>query len=156
VGSKWANEVVFLAIGVLLPVYGLAGLADVLIFNSIEFWTGDNPIDPPSATMAQADTKTITRGNQRVILERTDTGEARQMRMAIYEGDQLVREFSMEARLDEPTVVKDAEGNVIGSAQTLADGTIVLLDAQGREQSRYSSRQIDRIAKKVGAASARD
>jgi hypothetical protein len=27
-----------------LPVYGLTLLGDVIIFNSVEFWTGENPI----------------------------------------------------------------------------------------------------------------
>lgn len=39
--SRWAREGVFLVL-VILPVYGLTLLADALIFNSIEFWTGDN------------------------------------------------------------------------------------------------------------------
>jgi hypothetical protein len=39
--NKFINELVFLIIS---PVYGLAGTADVLIFNTIEFWTGNNPM----------------------------------------------------------------------------------------------------------------
>jgi hypothetical protein len=46
VGGKWAQEGVFLVF-IILPVYGIATLADAVIFNSVEFWTGDNPIDPP-------------------------------------------------------------------------------------------------------------
>jgi len=41
--NKWAVEIVFLAL-VWAPVYGLAGLGDGLIFNTIEFWGGENPI----------------------------------------------------------------------------------------------------------------
>jgi hypothetical protein len=41
-GDKWINSLfVFLVGG---PVYGLAGTADVVIFNLIEFWTGSNPV----------------------------------------------------------------------------------------------------------------
>ena len=28
-----------------LPVYGIATLADAVIFNSVEFWTGENPLE---------------------------------------------------------------------------------------------------------------
>lgn len=42
-GSKWVNELVFFGL-VIVPVYELALVADALIFNSIEFWTGSNPI----------------------------------------------------------------------------------------------------------------
>ena len=39
--NKFINEVIFL---LLSPVYGVCGLVDVLVLNSIEFWTGDNPL----------------------------------------------------------------------------------------------------------------
>ncbi|PWJ44843.1 DUF3332 domain-containing protein [Sediminitomix flava] len=43
IGDKWINELVFFALAV-IPVYGLCVLGDVLIFNSIEFWSGNNPV----------------------------------------------------------------------------------------------------------------
>jgi hypothetical protein len=46
--DKWMDEVVFLGC-IILPVYGLASLGDALIFNSIEFWGGENPIQKASA-----------------------------------------------------------------------------------------------------------
>lgn len=39
--SKFLNEIIFIVIS---PVYALAGVADVLLFNSIEFWSGHNPV----------------------------------------------------------------------------------------------------------------
>lgn len=44
--NKWANEGIFLGLNI-IPVYAIAYLGDIIIFNSIEFWGGDNPIDPP-------------------------------------------------------------------------------------------------------------
>ena len=41
--NKWVVETVFLVCSV-LPIYHIAGLADALIFNSVEFWTGKNPL----------------------------------------------------------------------------------------------------------------
>lgn len=41
--SKFVNELVFLGLCI-LPVYELCVLGDGLIFNSIEFWGGSNPI----------------------------------------------------------------------------------------------------------------
>lgn len=41
--NEWVNEVLFLALNI-IPVYGLFLFADVLVFNSIDFWTGDNPV----------------------------------------------------------------------------------------------------------------
>ncbi len=50
VGDKWINEVVFFALWI-VPAYEIAMLVDVLVLNTIEFWTGDNP--------ASAEVKTI-------------------------------------------------------------------------------------------------
>jgi hypothetical protein len=47
--NEWAREGVFIL--ALFP-YGVCMLGDALIFNSIEFWGGDNPIDPPMAMEA--------------------------------------------------------------------------------------------------------
>lgn len=43
VSNKFLNELVFFAFWV-LPVYEFCGLADVLVLNSIEFWSGNNPV----------------------------------------------------------------------------------------------------------------
>lgn len=43
VSNKFVNEVVFVAFWI-LPVYEVCGLADLLVLNSIEFWSGDNPM----------------------------------------------------------------------------------------------------------------
>ena len=39
IGSKWVNELVFVAFCI-VPVYELSALADVQVLNSIEFWSG--------------------------------------------------------------------------------------------------------------------
>ena len=41
--KKFVNELVFLGFCI-LPAYELCLLGDALIFNSIEFWSGNNPI----------------------------------------------------------------------------------------------------------------
>ena len=43
IGNKFVNEVVFLAFNI-IPVYGVAYMADALVINSIEFWSGSNPL----------------------------------------------------------------------------------------------------------------
>ena len=43
IGSKFVNELVFVAFWI-LPVYEITGIADVLVINSIEFWSGSNPL----------------------------------------------------------------------------------------------------------------
>ena len=43
VGNKFVNELVFFAFWI-IPVYEVSALADVLVINSIEFWSGTNPV----------------------------------------------------------------------------------------------------------------
>lgn len=43
IGNKIVNELVFIGLWI-LPVYEVCTLADVLVLNSIEFWSGDNPM----------------------------------------------------------------------------------------------------------------
>lgn len=44
VGTKFVNELVFFAFWI-LPVYEVTSLADLLVINSIEFWSGNNPME---------------------------------------------------------------------------------------------------------------
>ena len=43
VGNKFVNELVFIGFWI-LPVYEVSFLADFVVLNSIEFWSGTNPI----------------------------------------------------------------------------------------------------------------
>lgn len=43
VGDKFVNEVVFLAC-VIVPVYSATIFVDAVVLNSIEFWSGNNPM----------------------------------------------------------------------------------------------------------------
>ncbi len=43
VGNKFVNELVFLAFNI-VPVYPICYLTDILVINSIEFWSGSNPM----------------------------------------------------------------------------------------------------------------
>lgn len=43
IDSKFVNELVFIAFWI-VPVYEISYLADILVINSIEFWSGTNPV----------------------------------------------------------------------------------------------------------------
>jgi hypothetical protein len=53
IGNRWAGEGVFLVLRA-LPIYAICTVGDLLIFNSIEFWGGTNPIDPPARERVKA------------------------------------------------------------------------------------------------------
>lgn len=43
IGDKWVQSLVMFALGV-IPVYAVAAGVDYLILNTIQFWTGKNPV----------------------------------------------------------------------------------------------------------------
>lgn len=50
VGSKFLNELVFFAFWI-LPVYEVTAVADLLVINSLEFWSGKNPVEAYQKTV---------------------------------------------------------------------------------------------------------
>ena len=54
IDNKFVNELVFVAF-LILPVYEVSALADILVINSIEFWSGSNPITKGSYSMTGSD-----------------------------------------------------------------------------------------------------
>lgn len=65
IGNKFVNGLVFVGLWI-LPVYEISAIADALIINSIEFWSGTNPIE--------AGTKTVTSDNERYLVAWDNTG----------------------------------------------------------------------------------
>lgn len=45
--DRWAREFLFIGLNVVL-VYPICMILDLLVFNSIEFWSGENPINGKS------------------------------------------------------------------------------------------------------------
>ena len=60
IGNKFVNELVFFAFWV-LPVYEVSALADVLVLNSIEFWSGSNPVASGTTVVEGNDGRYLTR-----------------------------------------------------------------------------------------------
>lgn len=54
ISNKFVNELVFFCFWV-IPVYEVTGLADVLVLNSIEFWSGSNPVAQGRSVIDGAD-----------------------------------------------------------------------------------------------------
>jgi uncharacterized protein DUF3332 len=42
--NRWGNEAIFLGLTI-IPVYAVTYAIDIIILNSIEWWSGDNPMD---------------------------------------------------------------------------------------------------------------
>ena len=56
--ERWGREILFVILYV-IPVYPFAGMADIIVFNSIEFWTGENPINGKPSVTPISDNRTF-------------------------------------------------------------------------------------------------
>lgn len=63
VDNRYGREGMFL---LLSPAYGIAGAADLFIFNAIEFWTGTNPISGKSPAVVDTPTKNYIKVNDQL------------------------------------------------------------------------------------------
>ena len=136
VGNKFVNELVFLAFNI-VPVYGVAYLADALVINSIEFWSGSNP-------MANVgDVKKVKGENGDYLVKTLENGYS-----ITKEGEDSAMELIYNKEANTWNVVADGvstellQMNNDGTAQmTLPNGEemTVTLDAQGVAAARQAT-----------------
>ncbi len=92
------------------PVYGLCLFVDAIVFNTIEFWTGDNPMAintvAPDGT-AVAISKVPDQPNVAQVQTRTPSGETKTV--------------FIEKLGDEAFVVRDAQGKLITRIRPVGD-----------------------------------
>lgn len=65
ISNKFVNELVFFGLWI-LPVYEISAIADILVINSVEFWSGTNPIE--------AGVKTVSDDNGLYLIAWDNTG----------------------------------------------------------------------------------
>jgi hypothetical protein len=123
--NKWVDEIVFLVF-CYVPVYVIAILADAIIFNSIEFWTCENPV---KSSQGEKLTRVAMAGDARAVMT-LDTKTA-DIKVDIFRGVVPVRSFVL-AKDNEKVMIKDLEGNVMSSSMKTTDGGISLYDGKGR------------------------
>ena len=128
VGTKWVNEGVFLGM-VIIPAYFFATLGDAIIFNSIEFWGGKNPI-------VAKNVKSIQAGEDQAVLSYTP--ETKRLRVDSFHGGKLNNTVIFEQET-EGMVARNGKGEVIMKARTQDNGQVTLPDPSGREVGTYDA-----------------
>ncbi len=136
VGGKWTNEVVFLVMNI-VPVYGVSAFVDAVILNSIEFWTGSNPVSAQNATPGKltgedGTSVTFNSSKQEIDIARMIPGKGETTYRLLKENGQ--------------TVVKDNDDNILVRCIAGDDGGMTLLDAQGKVLQTYSQTQVEALA----------
>lgn len=122
--SQWGREGIFFLL-YLIPVYPTCGAIDLLIINSIEFWSGTNPISGEDRLAFAGDQKFAVAedGSQGVSTLREDGSIDLEVRTADGEPH-----FVNLQRDDDRIVARDAEGREIASVDRTT-GEVQHLDA---------------------------
>ena len=145
VNEKWMKEIVFFGM-IIIPVYMFSALLDSFIFNSIQFWSGDNPIkasdlsDDGHTKVAQVGDLTMrwtsTSEGATVTYERRGIIERRAMIVSSATGYRLVND----------------KGNTLAEVKHASDGTLTVLDQDCRVVQRWTDDQLRLLVQGHGAA----
>lgn len=136
IGNKFVNELVYLACNI-IPVYGVCYLADAVVINSIEFWSGSNPM------ASVGDIKKVKGENGDYLVKTLENGYS-----ITKEGENLSMELVYNKEANTWNVVADGvstellQMNNDGTAQMyLPNGEAmnVTLDAQGVATARQAT-----------------
>ena len=154
VGDKWAQEFVFLVLA-WLPIYGVATLGDAIVFNSIEFWTGQNPAAPEGTPRHKASlgspspqTRRIVRNDAEAILTHRSGPEGQQLIIEQFQHGRPAESLHVQQQ-GGVTVATNAKGDTLFIAQTLPDGGILIADAAGKQIASYPAREVERLTASV-------
>jgi hypothetical protein len=129
VGDKWINEVVFLVMNI-VPVYGVAGLVDVIVVNSIEFWTGKNPVSAANGKTI----KVVSVADKQAVLSYYGNNR---MKMDLFDKTQPLQTVLIEKSADGGAICRDRSGRLLMTATTMTNGQVVVMDSSNKEIARY-------------------
>ncbi|MDP2652895.1 MAG: DUF3332 family protein [Candidatus Omnitrophota bacterium] len=130
--DKWMDELCFLVV-TLIPVYSIATFADAIIFNSIEFWTGENPVD-------MADAKTVTQGREEVVISYDKATD--QITVLPKANGQEKQALVLERLDDHRVAVKDQAGTVLYVSAKGPEGDISVYDKDNKLVKNYSAKDV--------------
>lgn len=115
VSNKFVNELVFFAFWV-LPVYEVTAAADLLVINSIEFWSGNNPLE--------ANNEVIETEHGRYMINTLATG----YRIESPTGDKLNFDFDM---ISQTWSFSHNDKEKIDFLKFIDDSHVEILNAEG-------------------------
>jgi hypothetical protein len=112
--DQWGREIVFLCLYI-IPIYPLAGAVDLIIVNSIEFWSGENPVNGQPRLARSGDQRHATAPD----------------------GSEAISTLREDGSID--LELRAADGSVHFLNVVREEGGVVARDAQGRRLARVDS-----------------
>ena len=141
--DKWSDELCFLLVA-LTPIYGLATFADAIVFNSIEFWTGKNPVTMSAADGPQS--RIVQNGKEKMLMSYDPKTDQVQMTSLT---DPKKHQTIVFERTDKMVVAKDQNGGVLYSSMKSENGDIAIYNGKGKLVKKYPAVQVASIKEKV-------
>ena len=135
VNEKWMKELVFFGM-IVVPVYMFSALLDAFIFNSIQFWSGSNPIKA-SDLGDDAQTKVAQVGD--LTMRWTTTSEGATVS---YERHGVIERHATIVSNATGYRLLDERGMTLAEAEYAANGTFTLLDHDCQVVQRWTSDQM--------------
>ncbi|MFL5344957.1 MAG: DUF3332 domain-containing protein [Hyalangium sp.] len=135
--NKFIQWAVFLVMAI-VPVYAVGSLVDALVINSIEFWTGQNPV--ASAEAPDSHTRVVRLSPQDTLRLSRDM-DSGVMKVELERAGQpaLVRYFEP---LEDGMVVRDEAGALLVQAREQTDGAVAVTDAAGTTVALHSAEAV--------------
>ncbi len=124
VNDKWMKEFVFFGMMV-MPVYMFSTLLDAFIFNSIQFWSGDNPVRVTHDEDGRI--REVQLGRLTASVLWAEDGKAAHVTY-VREG-QLVKQVMIEHDGGQLRL-RDQKGDVVIMTETGGDGSLEFLDRE--------------------------
>lgn len=138
-GNKFIRWLVFLGF-VILPVYEIVLVADALVLNSIEFWTGDRLA---SRTDEGAAHERVVQLNDTDTLKLSREAHTDVLRLELVREGEEPRVHYFEP-LEDGLAVRDAAGALVLAAHEREDGALELTDASGQTLAVHSAEVLER------------
>jgi len=139
VNEKWMKEFVFFGM-IIIPVYMFSALLDAFIFNSIQFWSGGNPVKANDAGGDGA-TRVVRVGGVTVTMVESNRGTT-----VTYERNGIVeRRATIEPNATGYRLI-DETGVLLAEAEKGQDGSVTLLDRDCQVVKQWTSDQLLALA----------
>ena len=137
VNDKWMKEIVFVGM-LIIPAYEFSALLDMFIFNSMQFWTGENPIK--ASEVGSDGTKVTTLGETTIRWTPLEDGAT-----VTYERQGIVERRATIVASASGYRLIDENGSLLSEAEYSADGRVRLLDGDCQVVKQWSKEQLQSI-----------
>jgi hypothetical protein len=136
VNEKWMKELVFFGM-IVIPVYMISALLDAFIFNSIQFWSGDNPVKASDGSDGQL--RVVQIGDTTITMTLAKDGNSADVTYS--QGGRIMKAARI-ARIEQGYQLVDQDDRPLYVAEMSADGGVNFVDRDCQLIDRLSGDQL--------------